>query len=214
MASIARRPDGKWRARSVDPGRHAACGAFRPQDRRRTVAVGDGYPGQRRHLRPARCRCRHFARIRRAVATVHDHRPGTSALYERVLRLHVCPVLGHRALASVRHSDARAFVTGLSTSLAPNTARQVHAITRTIFRSTVHDRLIVATPFADIKLPAIRWTRASALTVEQVRELAERAIPLLRALIVTAAGTGLRSDQDLHFHHLRASVRLGTHRRR
>jgi len=138
MASIARRPDGKWRARFVDPGRHAACGALRPQDRRRTVAVGDGHPGQRRHLRPARCRCRDFARIRRAVATVHDHRPGTSALYERVLRLHVYSVLGHRALASVRHSDARAFVTGLSTSLAPNTARQVHAITRTIFRSAVH----------------------------------------------------------------------------
>jgi len=130
------------------------------------------------------------------------------------LRLHVYPVLGHRALASVRHSDARAFVTGLSTSLAPNTARQVDANTRTIFRSAVHDRLIVATPFANIKLPAIRWTRASALTVEQVRELAERAIPLLRALIVTAAGTGLRSDQDLHLHHRRASVRLGTHRRR
>lgn len=50
-------------------------------------------------------------------------------------------------IRSVRHSHARAFVTGLSRSLAPNTARQAHAITRTLFRSAVVDKLIPETPF-------------------------------------------------------------------
>ncbi len=97
----------------------------------------------------------------------------------------------------MRHIDAQAFVTGLSVRLAPNTARQVHAIVRTIFASAVHDRLVYESPFSKIRLPRVQRARIEPLTVDQVRDIAAAAPPRLRALVLVAAGTGLRSGELL-----------------
>ncbi len=128
---------------------------------------------------------------------VQDHRDTTAVLYERVLRLHVYPVLGARPLSSVRHTDARAFVTGLNRTMAPNTARQVHAITRTIFAAAVSDRLIAESPFLNIRLPAVQRDKVQPLAVDDVRRIADAAPARLRALVLLAAGTGLRSGELL-----------------
>ncbi len=150
--------------------------------------------GQYVDPRAGRVLVRDYAERWRAV---QDHRDTTAALYERVLRLHLYPVLGERQLSSVRHTDARSFVTGLSRSLAPNTARQVHAITRTIFAAAVSDRLIAESPFAGIRLPAVQRKRVEPLTVDQVRQVVAAAPARLRALVLFAAGTGLRSGELL-----------------
>jgi integrase len=197
MASIKRRPDGQWRARfRDDAGREHARhfptkrNAQRWLDETAASIVTGQYvaPGAGRET------VRQYAERWRAV---QDHRPGTAALYERVLRRHVYPVLGDRQLRSVRHSDAQAFVSGLSSGLARNTARQVHAITRTIFRSAVHDRLIPETPFANIKLPAVQRGKVEPPSMAQVRAIVDAAPERLRALVILAAVTGLRSGELL-----------------
>ncbi len=131
MASVARRPDGRWRARYRDEaGKEHSKHFSRKVDGQRwldevTAAV---VTGAYVDPRAGRETVQQYAERWRGL---QDHRPGTAALYERVLRLHVYPVLGDLPLRSVRHSHARALVTSASRQLAPNTARQVHAITRT-----------------------------------------------------------------------------------
>ena len=183
MASVSKRPDGRWRARYLDPdGRERAKHFARKQDAERWAAQVQVRLADGSYIDPSGglMTVKAYAEAWRVV---QDHRHSTRALYERLLRLHVYPALGDRRLSSLRHSDARAFVTGLSTKLAPNTARQVHAITRTIFRAAMHDRLIPTTPFANIKLPAVQRFRHTPLTVEEVSTLARAADPVMRALI-------------------------------
>ncbi len=197
MASVAKRPDGRWRARYRDEaGKEHSKHFARKVDGQRwldevTAAV---VTGQYVDPRAGRETVEQYAERWRGM---QDHRPGTAALYERVLRLHVYPVLGDLPLRSVRHSHARAFVTSASRRLAPNTARQVHAITRTIFRSAVADKLIAETPFEKIALPKVQRSEVRPPTMDNVRALVEAAPTRLRALVLLAAGSGLRSGEVL-----------------
>ncbi len=157
----------------------------------------DGHRARPRAVRRPRAGRVPVAEYAERWRQVQDHRDTTAALYERVLRLHVYPVLGARPLSSVRHTDARAFVTGLNRTMAPNTARQVHAITRTIFAAAVSDRLIAESPFLNIRLPAVQRDKVQPLAVDDVRRIADAAPARLRALVLFAAGTGLRSGELL-----------------
>ncbi len=197
MSSIARRPDGRWRARYRDEaGREHARHFDRKLDAQRWLdeVTASIVTGTYVDPRAGRETVRQYGERWRLI---QHHRPGTAALYERLLRLHVYPVLGDLPLRSVRHSHARAFVTGLSRNLAPNTARQVHAVTRTLFRSAVADRLIPVTPFQAIDLPRVQTADVRPVELADVRRLVEAAPPQLRALVVLAAGTGLRSGELL-----------------
>lgn len=197
MASVAKRPDGRWRARYRDEsGREHSRHFAKRVDAQRwldeiTAAV---VTGTYVDPRAGRETVQQYAERWRET---QDHRPGTAALYERVLRLHVYPVLGELPLRSVRHSHARAFVTSTSRRLAPNTARQVHAITRTVFRSAVADKLIAETPFGKIALPKVQRGDVRAPSTGEVLAVAAAAPARLRALVVLAAGSGLRSGEML-----------------
>lgn len=197
MASVAKRPDGQWRARyrdreSKEHSRHFArkIDAQRWLDETTAAIV----TGQYVDPKAGRVSVRDYAERWRQM---QHHRPGTAALYERVLRLHLYPALGDRALSSVRHSDVRAFLTGLSATLAPNTTRQVHAITRTIFRSAVHDRLLPESPFVNVRLPRVQRERVEPVSVEHVQGIVAAAPERMRALVVLAAATGLRQGELL-----------------
>jgi integrase len=196
--NIAQRPNGRWLARFRDEAGVEHTKTFRRKvDGQRwldevTAAV---VTGQYVDPRAGRETVRQYAERWRAM---QDHRPGTEALYERVLRLHLYPVLGDLPLRSVKHSQARAFVSGLSRSgLSANTARQVHAITRTIFRSAVADRLIPSTPFEKIALPRVQRGEVQPPTLSEVRRLLDAAPDRLRALVLLAAMSGLRSGELL-----------------
>lgn len=197
MASVAKRPDGQWRARyrdreSKEHSRHFArkIDAQRWLDEVTTSVV----TGQYVDPKAGRVSVRDYSERWRQM---QHHRPGTTALYERVLRLHVYPAIGDKPLSAVRHSDVRAFLTGMSTTLAPNTTRQVHAITRTIFRSAVHDRLLAESPFVNVRLPRVQRERVEPVTVEQVQSIVAEAPDRMRALVVLAAATGLRQGELL-----------------
>lgn len=198
MANIAKRSDGTWRARYRDAaGKEHARHFTRKIDAQRWLDETTASVVTGQYVDPAAGRetVRQYAERWRAV---QDHRRSTTALYERVLRLHVYPTLGERQLRSVRHSDAQAFVSGLARQgLAPNSVRQVHAITRTIFRSAVSDKLIPETPFNRIKLPAVRRGKVEPPSIGQVKAIAEAAPERLQALVVAAAATGLRSGELL-----------------
>lgn len=216
MASIKRRPNGKWRARFVDEaGKEHAKHFDRRADGQRwldeqTTATVSGqwvdpragdvtvaaYARQWAAGRP------HNARTARRVASaIRNHVEGTQ--------------LGALPLSKVLPSTAQAWATGRSKVLAPSTLAYTTYLLRTIFAAAVLDRLIARTPFVRISLPKSEAARIVPLAVEQVRTLAEAMPKRCRAMVLVQAGLGLRIGElislrleDVDF--LRRTVRVET----
>ena len=92
----------------------------------------------------------------------------------------------------------QAFIRKLSDDrLKPATVEVIYRYTASIFRSAVRDRLIPSTPCVEIVLPKIERHRVVPLETEQVLAIAEAIPDCYRALVVLAAGTGLRQGEAL-----------------
>ena len=123
------------------------------------------------------------------------HRAATAAQVETHLRRHVYPTFGDRSLASVRPSEVQAWVRGLEQHLAPSTIEVVYSFVAGVFRAAVRDRLIVTTPCVDVRLPKLQPKRVEPLVTERVEGLIAAMPERYRALVVLAAGTGLRQGE-------------------
>jgi integrase len=86
-------------------------------------------------------------------------------------------------------------VRGLEEHLAPSTIEVVYSFLAGAFRAAVRDRLIVATPCVDVRLPKREPKRVEPLATEQVEALITAMPDRYRALVVIAAGTGLRQGE-------------------
>lgn len=193
MASIDRRPDGRYRARWREyPGGPQRTRHFtRKGDAERFLDSVRGDLVHGTYVDPAggQVLFRDYAERWR---TAQMHRPTTAAQAETYLRLHAYPTLGKRPLGAVRRSEIQAWVKHESTRLAPGSVELVYRWVSTIFKSAVSDRLIASSPCIGITLPKRHDTEVVPLSVAQVEALAGAVPDRHRALIVFAAGTGLR----------------------
>lgn len=129
------------------------------------------------------------------------HRPTTTAHVETMLRRHAYPVLGGRGLASIRPSEVQAWVKRMSTdsddrrALSPATVGVVHGIAAAVFKAAVRDRLLTGSPCEGIKLPKKPPSKVVPLSTEAVRALVEAVPERFAALVILAAGTGLRQGE-------------------
>lgn len=203
MASIAKRPNGKWRARyRDDAGREHARHFDRKVDAQRWLdeVTASVLTGQYVDPRAGRITFRAYGEQWRQAK---PHRPTTAAGVELVLRRHAYPQLGDMPLARIRRGDVQQLVTALSKPrdggkpLQPSTIRTVYNAIRSVFTAAVKDRLIASSPCDGVQLPEVPRRKVEPLTVNQVRALAEEMPAEYRALIVTAAGTGLRPGELL-----------------
>lgn len=203
MANIQKRPNGKWRARyRDDAGKEHARHFDRKTDAQRWLdeVTASVLTGQYVDPRAGRITFRSYAEQWRQAK---PHRPSTAAGVELALRVHAYPVIGDRPLAQIRRGDMQQLVTGLSKPredfkpLQPSTVRTVYNAIRAVFTAAVHDRLIAVSPCEGVDLPEVSRRRVEPLTVDQVRALADEMPARYRALIVTAAGTGLRPGELL-----------------
>jgi integrase len=123
------------------------------------------------------------------------HRATTAAQVETHLRRHVYPTFGDRPLASVRPSEVQGWVRCLERDLAPATIGVVYSFLAGIFRAAVRDRLLVSSPCVDVRLPKPAPKRVEPLATERVEPLIAVMPERYRALVVLAAGTGLRQGE-------------------
>jgi integrase len=107
------------------------------------------------------------------------------------------PFFAHRPLGAVRRSEIQSWVKGRSDVLAPATVEIAYRYLASIFRAAVGDRLIPATPCDSIRLPKKERERVVPLETDQILDLAAAVPDRFRALIITAAGTGLRQGEAL-----------------
>ena len=195
MSSIAKRPDGSWRARYRDAaGREHSKHHARKVDAQRWLdeATAGIVTGQWVDPRGGRITFREYAETWRDSQV---HRPSSAAHVETMLRRHAYPVLGDLPLSSIVPSKVQAWVKGMT--LAPSTVGVVHGIVAGIFRAAVRDRRIATNPCEGTRLPKHQRARVEPLTLEQVVALADAAPPSWRAAVLLGAGAGLRNGEML-----------------
>lgn len=197
MASIQKRPDGKWRVRWRDPdGREHSRHFVRKVDaeRHRTTVNADMLRGA--YVDPDdQTTVSQYARRWLAGRAVGDR---TGTRLASLVSNHVdATELGGRRLAAVRPSEAQAWVADRARVLAPSTLRKVVSTVRSIYAAAVLDRLVAASPMTRLSLPTASRERVIPLSVDQVRALADAVAPHYRAMVLTQAGLGLRIGELL-----------------
>jgi hypothetical protein len=126
---------------------------------------------------------------------VQVHRPSTAVQLETNLRRHVYPTLGDRPIGAIRPSEVQAWVRSLAEVLEPSTVELVYRYVVAIFRAAAADRVISQNPAIGTRLPRAEPRRVEPLEAEVVQAIIDTVPDRYRALVVLAAGTGLRQGE-------------------
>lgn len=125
-------------------------------------------------------------------------RPSTEALYRAHLDGHIIPALGHRPLDTISRPMVQALVKAWAESSAAATTHGRYHTLAIVLRAAVTDRVLVRTPAEKIKLPDLNPRHSlTPISTETVLALADAIEPRYRALVLVAAGTGMRRGELL-----------------
>ena len=196
MASIDRRPNGKWRARyRLHPGGPQRAKHFdRKTDAQRFLARVQSQLLEGAYIDPTAGQIR-FADYAAAWQKAQVHRPTTEAQVDAHLRNHILPAFGDRPVASIRPSEVQAWVRGRANLLAPSTVEVVYRILSAILADAVADRLMARNPAKGVRLPRQAKKPVEPPTVGDIEGLIDTMPDRYRAIVVLAAGTGLRQGE-------------------
>lgn len=194
MASIDRRPNGKWRARWREfPG-----GPQRTKHFARKVDAENFLTGVRHdllagsYIDPAKSRTT-VGEFFEVWTARQPWRPTTRATTVGLLGGHFLPKFGDRPLGAVRRGDLEAWAQGLA--LAPSTARLAMQYVSSMFAAAVGDGLLGANPAVGAKRPKIEGAPIVPPTIEQVLRLRACAPGWFAASVTLGAGCGLRQGE-------------------
>ena len=198
MASIAKRPNGRWRARYRDEAEKEHSRHFdRKADAQRWLDTVTAAVVRGDYVDPkaGRVTVRQYAGAWEAVQVSSE---GTRRIIDNALRLHLLPSLGDYRIAAVRPTVVQGFVKELeSKGLSAGTVRNIYAITAQVFAAAVDDRVIPSSPCRRIRLPKDHDDEVEIPTVDQVSAVAAAIGDEWQALVITLAGSGLRVGELL-----------------
>lgn len=195
MASIGKRPNGKWRARYRAPdGNEHARHFDRKVDAQRWLdeVTADLLTGNYVDPRASTVTFREYAEEWRRAQV---HRESSARKVESTLRLHAYPTFGSRPLRSIRPSEIQSWVKGLTRKLAPSTIAVAHGIVASVFKAAVRDRRLSSSPCEGTKLPEDHRPPVVPLETAQVTALRDAMPERFRALITLGASTGVRISE-------------------
>ncbi|MFH5822257.1 tyrosine-type recombinase/integrase [Georgenia sp. AZ-5] len=192
MSSVAKRPNGRWRARyrDADGVEHARHFLTRAAARRwLDETTADRLTGRYVHPRAGRITLAdYYARF----AARQLWQPTTRRAVDHALA--TCP-LGGTELSRLTRADVESWAKAMADAgLAASTVRARVAALRAVLAGAVRDRLIVDNPCAGVRLPrvAARTREAVLPTPEDVERLIAVAERRLAVAIALAAHAGLR----------------------
>lgn len=193
MASIAKRPDGRWRARYRDARGHEHSRHFKRKiDAQNfldqvTTAVQTGM-----YVDPRRSRVTVGEWSKRWLATKVDVKATTYRGYDSMLRTHVVPRWGDVSLAEITHEQIAAWVGALSaTGLSASTVRLAHRVLSLVLGLAVRDGRLARNPALGVPLPRQSKGEQIYLTHDEVDRLADAAGEY-RLVLLFLAYTGVR----------------------
>jgi integrase len=194
MASIKKRPDGRWRARYRDPsGREHAKHFLRKIDGERWLVEQEHTKQRGVWIDPARSRETVAEWCQGWRASKVDLRPSTLSRLDGILRTHVLPAFGSWPLVSVGNADVRAWVSRMvAEGRSAATARKAFFALHDMLNAALADRRLAHNPAEGVPLPVERHAEQRFLTVDEVAALAEAIPARFRALVLVAVYGGLR----------------------
>lgn len=225
FGEVGQLPSGRYRARYTGPdgGRHSAPITFVARidaegwlvDQERMISRGEWEPPARqvREVHEAPLLLGEYAAtvvVRRRI------RPGTAALYAKLLRLTILPAFARRPLGEITAAEISAWYAGMRTT--PTQQANAYGLLKSIFKEAVEERLVEVSPCrVKAGTQKERARVIEVLTVDQLnRYLA--AVPEARRVPLLLAGwCGLRSgevrglrvrdlDLDIGVVHVRQAV--------
>ena len=137
-------------------------------------------------------------------------RPSTADLYATELRCHVLPAFAGVPLPDITRRDVQHWVNTLAAAgLAPATVRHAYrAVFKSVLNDAIDDGLLARSPCHRIELPAAPLPVVEPLTPAQILALATLIDPRYRAMVLLAAGCGLRWSEAVGL--TRDRIHLGT----
>jgi integrase len=193
VGNIARRQDGRWRARYRDAaGREHARHFTRKVDAQKwldaiTTAVNTGT-----YVDPNLAGTTIADWAPRWLDTKTNLKATTRAAYEALLRHHVLPAWGTHRLADVSHEGVGSWVGELRTKqLSASTIRQTYRVLSLMLDLAVRDGRLARNPALGVPLPRPATGRRTYLSHADVRALADAAGPQ-RTVVLFLAYTGVR----------------------
>jgi integrase len=181
--NIAKRDDGRWRARYRDPAGKEHAQRWLDSV---TSSIVEG-----NHVDPRAAQVV-FASVADSWATNPGWSESTRARNVGILRHHVLPRWGAVRLDRITYDDAQAWVNGLAASgLAGASVRKVAGVFSGVLTSAVRGKRLRISPADSLALPRQALARRRYLTARQVEGLAE-ASGEWGDLVQMLAYTGLR----------------------
>ncbi|MEV7606094.1 tyrosine-type recombinase/integrase [Paenarthrobacter sp. NPDC089322] len=193
MASIQKRPDGRWRARyRDDAGKEHAKHFSRKVDGQRWLDEVTASVVAGTYVDPKTALITFQEWSATWLRGYENNRPSTV----RQARTHLKRInadFGSRPLKSVRPSEVKAWTARLSDEgLAGSTVYALHSRLGQLFADAVHDGLLPKSPVSRRTAPKAGQQRAYVATTDQVWALYDAMPPGLRPAILLAAFAGLR----------------------
>ena len=194
MASIDKRPDGRYRARWREyPG-----GPQRSKHFDRKIDAENHLVKTQHDLLTGA-----YIDPKKARTTVEEYyevwrprqpwRPSTRATVESTFDNHVIPTFGDRPLVSIRRGDLESWAAGLE--LAPGTAGVTLQKFGTMLEAAVMDGLLASNPARGARRPRVEFKPVTPLTLEELNALRSAAPPWFRVAVTLGAAAGLRQGE-------------------
>jgi integrase len=194
MASIDKRPDGRWRARWRDypngPQRSKHFGRKIDAEQHLVKVQHELLTGS--YVDPAKAR----TTVREYYAVWSARQPwraSSRASVESIFDRHVIPAFGGYPLGAVRRGDVEAWAAKLP--LAGSTTTTAVQYLSAMFADAVADGLLAANPARGAKRPAVDVAPIVPLTGEELERLRMAAPEWFRVAITLGAYAGLRQSE-------------------
>jgi integrase len=199
--SITKRKDGRWMARCTvytanGPKRRHLYGRTRQQVAAKlTKAMADRDGGI--ELDPSRVTVNEYLQRWLKDSVKGNVRPITFESYERLVRVHMVPALGHIKLKALSPAHLQGFYRDrLDAGLSPCTVQRLHAVIHRALKQALRWGLVPRNVSEATDPPTAQRKEIRPLTPEQVRTLLKTAQgDRLEALYVLAITTGLRQGE-------------------
>lgn len=140
---------------------------------------------------------------------------------EGIVRQHLLPVLGDRAIGSIRNSDLQEMInTWNKSGLNAGTIQRHKAVLSAIFNLAVNDDLLARSPVRGLRMPRQEAKSGRVLTPSESQQLLDAIDPAYRAVLYILMTTGMRWSElaGLNIGHLdlisrtpTLSIRQGAH---
>ncbi len=195
MSFISSTPEGNYRANWREPsGRQRAKTFATKREAKRFLAEIEASLSRGMYVDPHAGRLLFATHAQQWLDSRNDELT-TKARDASIMHTHVLPQWGTWPLSKIDHLSVQTWVTELGTRRAPATVAEAHRLTSAVLQSAVRNRLIAFNPCEGIRLPRRRRqdTADQVISRDQLRiKLLPAAPERYRAIIATAAGTGLR----------------------